>query len=295
MIAIVEKLNLELSIRFMCVVARVSPSGFRRWRDSVPAVVERHEGLACGIERVWRESMCTYGSRRVHAQLVREGKARCCERTVRQIMVDRGWSSVHPVRWRCTTQSDGTPPAPDLLKRDFTAERPGVALVGDITQIDTWQGPLFLATVIDLFSKEVVGHAIADNHKATLVCEAMSTARRNRRVRRNAIFHSDRGSEYTSKNFRACLKAGRTRQSMGAVGTAYDNALAESFFASLKKECVHPTIFGTRAQATAVIEDYITRFYNTTRLHSAIGYKPPVEVRREYESRVETNNKRAAS
>ena len=192
----------------MCAVAAVSPSGFRRWRDSVSAVVERHEGLACGIERVWRESGCTYGSRRVHAQLVREGKALCCERTVRQIMVDRGWSSVHPVPWRCTTQSDGTPPAADLLNRDFTAERPGVVLVGDITQIDTWEGTLFLATVIDLFSKEVVGHAIADNHKATLVCDAMLMARQNRKVRRHAKFHSDRGSEYTSKEFRACLKAG---------------------------------------------------------------------------------------
>ncbi len=278
----------------MCIVAGVSPSGFRRWRDDTPAVVVRHNDLGTDIEAVWRESGCTYGSRRVHAELVRQDRSRCCERTVRQIMVANGWSSVHPAPWRCTTQSDGTPPSPDLLNRVFAADRPGEILVGDITQIDTWEGPLFLATAIDLCTKEVVGWAIDDNHKAELVCSALRRARLDRRVRENAIFHSDRGSEYTSRRFRACLRAGRTRQSMGSVGTAYDNALAESFFASLKKECVHPTVFATRTQATMVIEDYITKFYNTRRLHSALGYRPPAEIRRERERQRSTNKQTAS-
>lgn len=274
----------------MCDVASVSPSGFRKWRDRPDAVEVRHQDLAGDIESAWRDSGCTYGSERVHAQLVRNNKVRCCERTVRAVMAVNGWSSVHPVPWRCTTQSDGTAPAPDLIKRDFTAPEPGQRLVGDITQIDTWEGPLFLATVIDLCTKEIVGHATGDNHKAVLVCAALVMARQNRRIRRRAIFHSDRGAEYTSRTFKRCLRRGRMRQSMGAVGTAYDNALAESFFASLKKECVHPTVFVTRAQAKTVIDDYITNFYNTRRLHSALGFRPPAEVRREHEYNKSTNN-----
>ncbi len=283
MIIVVKKQISTLSIRFMCNAAGVSESGYRNWRDTPSAVAARHDLLAVEIEAVWRDSRCAYGSDRVHAELVRQGKAKCCERTVRKIIEARGWSSVHPRSWRCTTQSDGSPPAPDLVKRDFTADRPGVRFVGDVTQINTWEGPIFLATVIDLFSREVVGWAIDDNHEAGLVCAALMMARQNRRVRHRAIFHSDRGSEYTSRSFRACLRKGRVRQSMGAVGTASVNALAESFFASLKKECVHPTVFATRAQAALVVEDYTYVFYNNQRLHSAVGYCPPVEVRRAFE------------
>ena len=140
-----------------------------------------------------------------------------------------------------------------------------------------------MATVIDLYSREVVGWAIDDNHKAPLVCAALVMARQDRRIRRRAIVHSDRGSEYTSRLFKKCLRRGRMRQSMGAVGTAFDNSLAESFFASLKKERVYPTVFATRVQARVAVEDYITGFYNTRRLHSAIGFRPPAEARREYE------------
>jgi len=186
-ITAVGKLNLGFSIRLMCLIAGVSRSGFRRWRDVTPTVEIRHGDLQADIEEVWRASRCTYGSRRVHAELVRQGRSRCCERTVRRVMATNGWTSVHPVPWRCTTQSDGTPPSPDLLRRAFTADRPGEILVGDITQIDTWEGPLFLATTIDLCTKEVVGWAINDNHKADLLCAALGKARGDRRVRRNAI------------------------------------------------------------------------------------------------------------
>lgn len=282
MISVVEKQDTGPSIRLMCATASVSPSGYRNWRDTPDEVADRHEKLAAGIKKVWEESGCTYGSERVHAELVRSGDAQCCERTARKIMANRGWSSVHPRPWRCTTQSDGSPPAPDLIRRDFRASRPGVRLVGDITQINTWGGPIFLATVIDLFSREVIGYAIDDHHGAELVCAALVMARRDRRVRRRAIFHSDRGSEYTSKSFRECLRRGGMRQSMGAVGTAYDNSLAESFFASLKKECVYPTVFDSKAKAKLVVEDYIVNFYNCRRLHSGVGFRPPVEVRRSY-------------
>lgn len=286
MIEATKKQNLDSSIRFMCATAGVSASGFRRWRNNDSAVNDRHEKLAEDIKAVWRESGCIYGSDRVHAELIRQGRSQCCERTVRKIMVKEGWSSVHPKRWRCTTQSDGTPRAEDLIKQDFTATRPGVRLVGDITQIDTWEGPLFLATVIDLYSREIIGYAIDDNHKADLVCKAVVMARQNRRIRRRAVFHSDRGSEYTSRKFRKCLKNnGRIRPSMGLVGCAYDNAAAESFFATLKKECVHPTVFATRQQAETVVGDYIEQFYNTRRLHTTIGYRPPAEARKTYKQR----------
>ena len=205
-----------------------------------------------------------------------------CERTAPKIMAERGWSSVHPAPWRCTTQPDGTPPSPDLIGQDFTACSPGRKLVGDITQIDTWEGPVYLATVIDLFNREVVGYAMADHHRASLVCDAVNTARRKRLIRRRAIFHSDHGSEYTSKGFRKCLRRGRMRQSVGRGGTCHDNAAAESFFAFLKKECVYQTVFGTREQAYLIVVDYIDNFYNTRRLHSTIGYQPPIEARQQH-------------
>ncbi|MFZ1447261.1 MAG: DDE-type integrase/transposase/recombinase, partial [Candidatus Microthrix parvicella] len=121
--------------------------------------------------------------------------------------------------WRYCTKADGTPPAGDLIRREFNATEPGVRFVGDITQIDTWAGPGYLATVIDLFNREVVGWAIADHHRADLICDAIRMAKRNKRIKRRAIFHSDRGSEYTSRQFRRCLKEARMRPSMGRVGT----------------------------------------------------------------------------
>jgi putative transposase len=118
-----------------------------------------------------------------------------CDRVVQEIMGELGLVSCHPRPWRYLTSSDGTSPAPDLIRRDFTAKRPGVRLCGDITQIDTWEGPLYLATVIDLFNREIVGYAMADNYRADLVCAAIEMAHRNGRTRRRAIFHSDRGSQ----------------------------------------------------------------------------------------------------
>jgi len=129
------------------------------------------------VERVLRESGCAYGSKRVHAELARQGVGVGCERTTREIMAERGWSSVHPTPWRRTTQPDGTPPSPDLTGQEFTSCSPGRQLVGDITQIDAWEGPVYLATVIDLSNREVIGYAIADHHRASLVCDAVNTAR----------------------------------------------------------------------------------------------------------------------
>lgn len=264
----------------MCSWAGVSDSGFYAWRNRKPsATALRREELAAEIRRVFNASNATAGYRKVHAQLAIDGII-VCDRLVREIMAEQGLKSCHPAPWRHLTQSDGTPPAPDLIGRNFTAKKPGVRLVGDITQIDTWEGPVFLATVIDLFNREVVGYNMDDNHRAGLVCAAMVMAKQNRRVRRRAIFHSDRGAEYTSGDYRKCLKAnGRLRASMGNVGCAYDNAVAESFFASLKKELVHRTVFHTRAAAIEAVTNYIEVFYNHQRLHESLGYQTPAAVR----------------
>ena len=264
----------------MCLWAGVSESGFYASQKRGPsAATLRRQELTVEIRRVFDASNGTAGYRKVHAQLAIDGIA-VCDRLVREIMAEQGLKSCHPAPWRHLTQPDGTPPAPDLIGRDFTASRPGIRLVGDITQIDTWEGPVFLATVIDLFNREVVGYKIDDNHRAGLVCAALVMAKQNRRIRRRAIFHSDRGAEYTSGDYRRCLRAnGRLRASMGAVGCAYDNAVAESFFASLKKELVHRTVFPTRASAIEAVINYIEIFYNHQRLHEALDYQTPATIR----------------
>lgn len=266
----------------MCRAAQVSESGFYAWCRRVPsAAVERRGELVEDVRRVFEASNSTYGYRRVHAQLVREGIA-CCDSLVRDLMALEGLVSCHPAPWRYATCQDGSDGPQDLVGRDFTASQPGVRLVGDITQIDTWEGPLFLATVIDLCSREVVGWSMADNYHTDLVCAALVMARQNRRVRRRAVFHSDRGSQYTSKQFKQCLRDCRMRGSMGRVGVCYDNALAESFFASLKKELVDRTVFPTREHAEKAVANYIEIWYNRLRLHSGVGYRTPSEVRESF-------------
>lgn len=285
-----EKPNNLFPVARMCRWAGVSESGFYSWARAVPsATAQWRASLALVIVAIFEASNGVFGYRRIHVKLVEQGH-QVCDKVVREIMVEQGLESCHPRPWRHLTQSDGTPPAPDLVARDFTATRPGVRLVGDITQIDTWEGPVFLATVIDLYNREIIGWSMADHHRAELVCDAIIMARQNRRIRRRAVFHSDRGAEYTSKQFRRCLKLnGTMRSSMGAVGCAYDNAVAESFFASLKKELVHRTDFATRARAIEAVANYIEVFYNHQRPHQAIGYQTPAACRTAY-----TTNKNAA-
>ena len=179
----------EFPVARMCTWAGVSESGFYAWRRRTPSPsARRREWLAGEVSRVFAASNGVFGYRKVHAQLADEGIV-VCDRLVRDLMAEQGLESCHPAPWRHLTQPDGTPPAPDLIARDFTATRPGVRLVGDITQIDTWEGPLFLATVIDLYNREVVGWAMAEHHRAELVCKAIEMARRNRR--------SDGGRSFT--------------------------------------------------------------------------------------------------
>src|SRR5262249_1680241 len=173
----------------------------------------------------------------------------------------------------------------DLLARDFTATAPGEKMVGDITYIPTWEGWVYLATVIDCHTKAVIGWAMDDNYQTPLIEKAIRMAARNYALPPGAIFHSDRGSNYTSAQYATTLRSLRIRQSVGRTGICYDNAMAESFFGTLKNERVHRVIYPTRKHAMADIATYIEVRYNKQRLHSGLGYKTPGEVYTEYLNR----------
>ncbi len=273
------------SIPRMCTWLGVSKSGFYEWRGRpASATAARRALLATKIKALFDAHHGTYGYRRLHAALVRGGEQVSAE-LVRRLMRELGLVACQPRPWRTTTISDGTPaPAPDLLGRDFTAPAPGTKLVGDITYLRTWAGWLYLATVIDCATKEVIGYATADHLRADLVCDALDMAARNHALAPKCVFHSDRGTQYTSAQFVTKLGELGMRQSLGRTGICYDNALAESFFAALKNERVYRTVYPTRKKAAADIAWYIEMFYNTKRLHSGLGYRSPREVRIEHQN-----------
>lgn len=271
----------------MCEWLGVSNSGYYEWRERpASATAQRRAYLAVLVGKSFADSDETYGHRRVHAELGRWGE-HCGAELVRSIMRELGLVSCQPRPWRhsLTDADPGAPAIPDLVNRDFTAEAPGVKMVGDITYIPTWAGWLYLATVIDCHTKEVIGWAMADNYKTPLISAAIRMAARNHRIEPGAIFHSDRGSNYTSAEFAKTLKDLDVRQSVGRTGICYDNAMAESFFAALKNERVSRTVYPTRERARADIARYIEFRYNTKRLHSGLGYKTPLEVYAEYLNR----------
>jgi transposase InsO family protein len=269
----------------MCRWAQVSKSGFYEWRGRpASATAERRVELAERIEKIFNSSDQTYGYRRVHAQLAVEGIAAGPE-LVRSIMASRGLVACQPRPYKVTTVGeDGVAGPVDLCERDFTATEPGTKLVGDITYIATWAGWVYLATVIDCYSKMVIGYAMADHMRTSLVTDALDMARTNTALQPDCIFHSDRGSQYTSSDLAFYLKDHEMRGSMGRTGVCWDNAMAESFFAMLKNELVHRTIYSTRARAMSSIAQWIELRYNRKRLHSGIGYRTPWDVHSSYEA-----------
>jgi len=270
------------TIERMCRWLQVSRSGYYEWLNrSASATTQRRELLKVKIKALFDASDGTSGYRRLHAALVRGGEPVGSE-LVRALMRELGLVACQPRPWRTTTIGGEQSIAPDLLGRDFTAEAPGCKLVGDITYIRTWAGWLYLATVIDCFNREVIGYAMADHMRTSLVADALGMAARNNRLAVDCIFHSDRGTQYTSTEFGAKLASLHMRQSLGRTGCCYDNALAESFFAALKNERVHRTVYPTRNKAKHAIAHYIEVFYNRQRLHSALGYRTPHDVRIEY-------------
>ena len=269
----------------MCKWLAVSGSGYYEWRSRPQsATAARREKLKQLIVVTFELSDETYGYRRIHADLADHG-VDCGPELVRALMRELDLRPCQPRPWRHSLTAAGDTPhhIPDLVGRDFTADRPGQKMVGDITYIPTWQGWLFLATVIDCHTREVIGWAMDDNYRTPLIEEAIRMAAKNRRLDEGAIFHSDRGSNYTSADYGVTLKALGIRQSVGRTGICYDNAMAESFFATLKNERVHRTVYPTREHARRDIARYIELRYNSRRRHSQLGYKTPHQVRHAFE------------
>jgi putative transposase len=272
------------SIMMMCRWMEVSRSGFYDWRNAPEsATAKRRAGLALIIRKSFGDSNETYGYRRVHADLAAWGVPAGPE-LVRSIMRDLGLEPCQPKPWRFSlTEGDGQEhDIPDHLNRDFTADAPGTKMVGDITYISTWEGWVYLATVIDCHTKAVIGWAVDDHYKTSLIERAIEMAARNYRLAGKAIFHSDRGSNYTSQQFAKTLKKFDLRHSVGRTGICYDNAMAESFNAALKNELVYRTQYPTREHARKDIVRYIEFWYNSKRRHSGLQYRTPQQVYDEY-------------
>ncbi len=268
----------------MCALLEVSRSGYYDWLDRPSsATAARRQQLKLVVAKSFTESNGTYGYRRVHADLLDWGWTAGPE-LVRALMRQMGLQPCQPRPWRhsLTEADDIAAPIPDLVGRDFTADAPGQKMVGDITYVPTWQGWLFLATVIDCHTKAVVGWAMGDNYQTPLISAAIEMAHRNNTILPGAVFHSDRGSNYTSTEFAATLSSHDMRQSVGRTGVCYDNAMAESFFAALKNELVHRTQYPTREHARKDIARYIEFWYNRRRRHSGLAYKTPLQVHNEY-------------
>jgi putative transposase len=278
------------SIVKMCRWMEVSRSGFYGWRNSPESATAKRRGeLALIITKSFNESNETYGYRRVHADLVAWGVLAGPE-LVRSVMRELDLVPCQPKPWRFSlTEGDGQEhDIPDLVNRDFTADAPGEKMVGDITYISTWQGWVYLATVIDCYTKAVVGWAIDDNYKTPLIEKAIAMAARSNSLADRAIFHTDRGSNYTSVQFAGTLKNLSIRHSVGRTGICYDNAMAESFNAALKNELVYRTHYPTREHARRDIARYIEFWYNSKRRHSGLQYRSPRQAHEEYVERQST-------
>jgi putative transposase len=219
--------------------------------------------------------MSRYGAPRIQGELAKEGE-RVSRKRVARLMRECGLCAKTARKYKATTDSNHSlPVAPNLLERRFDVDRPNAVWVSDITYLWTRQGWMFLAVIIDLYSRRVVGWSLRERMTAELVCEALDAAVRARRPPNELVFHSDRGSQYASKAFRRRLFRYRMRQSMSRKGNCWDNAVAESFFATLKKELVRNHIFPTRDAARTDVFEHIEVFYNRRRAHSLLGYETP--------------------
>jgi len=266
-------------ITMMCRLLDVPRSTYYDWAgqaDTVTATAARRAAVAEAVESVFDEYRQTYGCRRIAHVLNTERGMPVSVGTVADVMRERGLVAVQPRAYKTTTQADPDAEHPtDAIGRDFTADAPGARLVGDITYLRTGQGWLYLATVIDLCTRMVVGWAIADHMRASLVVDTLKMASDGGYLAPCAVFHSDRGSQYTSDAFASCCTTLGVTRSMGRTGVCFDNAAAESWFATLKNEMYHRHWFPTHARARHAVAEYIEVFYNRKRHHSTLGYRTP--------------------
>lgn len=268
----------QFSIRTMCYVLDVTTSGFYEWRDRATAQHDLDDqALLVEIRAIFEASRGLYGSPRVHAELIHGGRAVSRKRVAR-IMRENDLVARLPKRFRKTTLSEHDRRiAPNVLERNFEVEKPDTAWVGDITYVWTDEGWLYLAVLLDLASRRVVGWSIADHMRDELTLEALDDAltRREGADFGQLVHHTDRGSQYASDDYIAALEARGITRSMSRRGDCWDNAVAESFFATLKKELVHLHCFETRQEAMDAIFDYIETYYNRQRRHSHNQYLSP--------------------
>ena len=278
----IEGRKTEWPVTTLCRVLDVSRSGFHAWRSREPSVAEtRREALTERVAGIHAEVKARYGSPRMHAELVGRGHG-CCVNTVARVMREAGIAAKTKRKFRQTTDSNHPHPvAENVLDREFDPAEPNVSWVADVTYVPTREGWLYLAVVVDLFSRLVVGWSMAATMTSRLVVDAleMAVARRPEGTS-GLVAHSDRGSQYASEHYRRRLEEERIVCSMSRRGNCWDNAPMESFFASLKKELVHDEDYATREQATASIFEYIEAFDNRVRRHSSLGYVAPAEYER---------------
>jgi putative transposase len=265
----------------MCRALKVSKSGFYGWRDRAPSARARADAaLSEKIVRIHRDSRETYGAPRVHFELRILG-VRCGRKRVARLMRQAGLFGCggrkRKARTTIRSQTERTPPAPDLVMRNFTPEAPDRLWVSDITYVRTWEGWLYLSFVLDTYSRRVVGWSMSNNLRTELVLDAVNMAIYTRRPSPGLIHHSDRGSQYTSVEFGSRLREAGLLPSMGSVADAYDNSMAESFVSTLKRELIHRHSWPSRQTARMAIFEYIEGFYNTHRRHSALGHLSPSE------------------
>lgn len=278
-----EKANYKIA--WMCRLLGVPRSSFYAWRNRAEtATAARRRELAVLVKAAFEAGRGAYGCRRVAAALNRDGHP-CSVGLVADLMRELGLRACQPRAYKRTTVPGEAPvSSPDLIGRDFTAAAPGTRLVGDITYLRTGEGWLYLATVIDLATRMVTGWQLAQHMRTSLVTGALQMAITHGHVQPGAIFHSDRGAQYTSGEFARFCQAHGVRTSVGRTGVCWDNAAAESFFGALKNEMYYQQSFPGRARARFAVADYIEVFYNRKRLHSALGYRTPFEALTEHQA-----------
>jgi transposase InsO family protein len=267
------------SVKHCCDMFEVSKSAYYERKKGVPSARDVTDAeLSDKIAAVHKESGGTYGSPRVHHELVKRG-VECGRRRVRRLMRGAGLQGRAKKRWRTTTVADpAAEAAKDLIGRHFgPCTKLDRRYVGDITYISTWEGWAYLATVMDLASRRVVGWALADHMRTELVEDALAMAFTRRAPAQGVIFHSDRGCQYTSGDYAELARTNGVVLSAGRAGQCWDNAVAESFFATIKRELIETRAWPTRAGLRRAVFDYIEGWYNTRRLHSSLGYCSPAE------------------